>query len=145
MNPKVSWVLHCEDVPHLWPFLEPLVDRSVASGSGELTTRRIHSLLLGGEATAFLITQDKKICFLLIAQIIPYAQHRAARVIACAGEDLRGADKSLSTLTSWAVLNEATEIEAWCPPHMSKLLKSLETPWTSKYEVLSLDLRSKMQ
>jgi len=142
MNDKVSWVLHCEDVPHLWMLLEPLVHRSVASGTGEITTKRIHDMLLDGTATAFVISEGKRISFMLIAQIIPYAQHRAARVIACAGEDLRGADRSLSTLTSWAKLNQATEIEAWCPPHMSKLLKSLETKWVSKYEVLSVDLRS---
>lgn len=138
--------LHAADhIPLVWDQLEPLIERSIRAGRGEITTEVIYAMLVNGHAVAFTAHRDEKVEIVLVVRPVPYSSYTVVRIIACAGRGLKDALPLMDGVEAWALSQGAVELEAWCRPAMTRLLKSPKMGWSGKFEVLSKDLRRKLQ
>jgi hypothetical protein len=139
----IPWIFKPEQIEGSWADMEELVQRSVDESKGTVTTEMLRQMLVAGEATAFATARNGRLVAILIVRVIEYATYKAARVIACAGKDLRGASKFADAFEAWALTNGAVEIEAWCRPVMVKLMKRFG--YDAKFTVVTKDLRRHLQ
>jgi hypothetical protein len=139
----IPWVFKPEQIEGSWPDMEELVQRSVDESKGTVTTEMLKAMLVAGEATAFATARNGRLVAILIVRVIEYATYKAARVIACAGKDLRGASKFADAFEAWALTNGAVEIEAWCRPVMVKLMRRFG--YEEKFSIVARDLRRRLQ
>jgi hypothetical protein len=132
-----------DNIAVVWEEVEPLLQKSVEVSRGMITLERIKNLLAQEEAVAFCTLRDNKVQAVLVTQIIQYCSYRSARIIACAGRELRGAMEFISVLDAWAMSQGAVEIEGWCRPEMVRLTRRLG--WKEKFVCVTRDLRRTLQ
>ena len=137
------YVYLAEQIPLAWEALEPFMQRAVAAGRGEITVEVIYQMLVNQEALAFVTLEGDKVEAMLVVRLIDYSTYRAARIIACSGRRLAEAMQFIDALEAWALTQGAVEIEAWCRPAMTRLVRRFG--WQPKLAIVSRDLRRKLQ
>jgi hypothetical protein len=137
------WVFTQEQIAPSWEELEVFIARSVEKSKGTITVAAIQESLLAGHATAFATARNGKFEAVLVVRIVDYLHYRAARIIACAGKNLREAKPFAESFEAWALTQGAVEIEAFCRPAVSRLLRYFG--YEIKFNLVSKDLRRKLQ
>lgn len=142
-SPLFPHVFEPSQIEAIWPELEPFILASVEKSFGMQTVNQVHDLLLKGHAHAFCTMRDNRLVMVLVVRLIEYATFGAARIIACAGKELKEATQFISALEAWALTQGAVELEGWCRPAVARLVRRLG--WRTKVEMVTLDLRRKLQ
>jgi hypothetical protein len=137
------FVLLKEEIATHWPFLEPMIARSVAKSKGTVTTEVIYKALCQGEIVCFGTAIDGEPEAIIVVQATRYETYTAGRILACAGKNLKDAMQFWHIVEGWAHDMEAVEMEAWCRPAVERLLRRYG--WRHKFSIVSLDLRRKLQ
>lgn len=144
-GPLKGCLHEADHIPLVWDQLEPMIERSIKAGRGEITTEAVYAMLVNGHAFAFTAHRNEQVEIVLVVRPVLYSAYTVVRIIACAGRNLKEALHLFEGVELWALGKGAVELEAWCRPAMSRLLKSPKMGWASKFEVLSKDLRRKLQ
>lgn len=131
------------DIPVVWQELSALLYPAVELSQGMLSLEQIEVWLRSGQATAFAVIEKQQLKMAVIAMPVEYAFYNAARIVALAGEDLKESWKFLPVLEAWALTRNCVEIEGWCREEIWRMLRPLG--WTKKTNILSWDLRRKLQ
>jgi hypothetical protein len=137
------FVLLKEVIPTHWPFLEPMVARSVAKSKGTVTVEVIHDALISGEVVCIGTAADEEPEMMIVIQAIRYQTYTAARIIAAAGKNLKDAMAFWHVVEAWALGVKAVEVEAWCRPSVERFLRRYGA--RHKFSIVSWDLRRKLQ
>lgn len=140
LRPVVLWA---NDAVGSWGELEPFIQKSVDKSQGMISVARIREMVERREASVFATLCDNRYVAVLVVEVVQYATYRAARIVACAGRDLREAAKFINVLEVWARGYECIEIEGWCRPAMVKLVQRLG--WQPKISIVTWDLRRTLQ
>ena len=138
-----AWVYTKDQIPLAWEDLEPFVEKSIDKSFGMMASRQVYEMLCDGSAVAFVTARGNDIQLVAIIRFVQYASYGVGRFIAMAGRDLRGAHLFLPAIEQWAVSMGCVEIEGWCRPAVTKILRRLG--WTPKLTLLTRDLRRKLQ
>lgn len=138
-----AFVLHKEEVEVLHEMIEPYIARSVAHSFGTVSTPKIMQYLLNGDATAVILIENDHLVAVFAVMIIPYAEYRACRIIAASGRKMDEAMKRIDVLITWALKKGATEIEGWCRPSVTRLLR--RHGFRPRFSIVTLDIKRSMQ
>ncbi len=138
-----AWSFTPDQIPAAWDELEPLVLEALRYAKGELDIEDVRKFLLQGAFAAFAIAKDGRVQLVAVTELCHWPQYTALRIVALAGEGLLEASKFLPAFEAWAMARGAVEIEAWCRPEVSRAIRGFG--FVKQYEVLRLDLRSKLQ
>ena len=129
-------------IPAVWDELESVLAPAFEAGEGILSRRDIYNWLMEDHAVAFSTMKDGKITSVLIVMKVRYSEYSVARIVACAGKNLRGAMKFIDALEAWALTQGCVEIEGWCRASVARLVRPLG--WKPKLTIVSRDLRHKL-
>ena len=138
-----AWVFTNEQIPLVWEQIEPFIEKSVEASQGTITTRMIYDMLCEGSAVAIGTADGTEIKLVTVLRRIEYANYSAARIIAMAGTGLREAHRFIEAVEAWAISLDCVELEGWCRPAVTKLLRRLG--WKPKFTIVTRDLRRKLQ
>jgi len=138
-----AFILHKEEVEVLWEMLEPYIARSVRHSFGTVSVQGIRMLLMTGQATAIVMLENDHLIAVFAVMVIPYAYYKSVRVIAAAGRKMSEAMARIDVLITWALKQEATEIEGWCRPSVERMLKRYG--FKHRLSIVTLDIRRSMQ
>lgn len=99
--------------------------------------------MFSGYYSTFVTLRNGKIELVLVVTLCEYATYNAVRIVAMAGKGLKDAAQFLPELEAWALTQGAVQLEGWCRPSVSRLLRSVgfETP----FAMCIRDLRRKLQ
>lgn len=142
-QPLLPYVISTVKIPAYWDSIEPFIARSVEHSNGQVTCEQIRDMLETAQATAFLTMRGQKIIAVLVVRLAYYASYTSARIIACAGSELKAAHKFIDCIEAWALTQGAVELEGWCRPAMIRLTQRMG--WTVKTTIVARDLRRKLQ
>lgn len=138
------FVLLKEEVPAVWDSLEPMLERSVKHSHGMCTTDAIREWLMEGAAVCIGTAVDNEPRAVFICRPVYYVTYVAARIVAAAGRDLGPSMGYFHVVEEYAIGIGASEVEAWCRPAMTRLLRKYG--WKRKeLEMLTFDVRRKLQ
>lgn len=132
-----------ESIPLMWDELESVLQRCFDRSYGMLDPQQVRHWLMHGLATAFATVRDGRIVAAFIVMKVDYPTYSVARILLCAGKDLRGAMRFVDALDAWALTQGCVEIDAWCRPGMARLVR--RWGWHHKLAIVSRDLRRKLQ
>jgi hypothetical protein len=138
-----AWSFQPDQIPAAWEELEPFVLDALHYAKGELSVEDVKKFLLQGYFAAFALAKEGRIQLVMITELCNWPQYSSVRVLAMAGNNFDAAKQFLSAFEAWVLSKGAVEIEAWCRPEMSRLLRRLG--FLKAYEIVRLDLRSKLQ
>lgn len=139
----VPVVYRTEDIPAVLDLLDPFLQRSADESFGMADLDYLQKMLLSGNAHAFAMVRQGMPVFVIVVAMVEYATFRSARILACAGENLRGASQYFDALAAWALTQGAVEIEGWCRPSMVRFAKRFG--WRPRVQIIIKDLRGKLQ
>ena len=137
------FVLVKEEAGELWDSIEPFIMSSVKHSRGMVTTEGIKRMLLNNDAVVIGTAIDHDPVAVTVCTVVNYSTYRACRIIAAAGKDLKSAMKFFHIIEGWAIYSGCSEVEAWCRPSVSRLLQRYR--WRKTYEMVTIDLRRKLQ
>jgi len=137
------FVLIKDEAETHWDTLEPFIERSVRHSRGMVTVEGIRQMLFAGDACVIGTAMNNEIQAVTVCSITNYATYRAATIIAAAGKDLKAAMAFFHIIEGWALACGCSEVEAWCRPSVARLLRKYR--WRQTYEILTIDLRRKLQ
>lgn len=134
-----------DEVPGVWPEVEPILARCVEISQGMLTLENLYEMLCKryNLATLFITLRDNKVESALILWVVQYGAYRAAQIVAFAGKNLLQCHEYIEVLDTWARKLDCVEIEGWCRPEMARLVRRLG--WQPKLTMMTRDLRRKLQ
>lgn len=105
----------------LWPTVAELVQPALDKSQGELVLADFPAGFLSGQFQLFLGYTDGKITGCMITEFVEYPQVKAVRVVIAAGAGFKNFMKQfMGYLKNWAKQNQASFIEAWTPPAMTR-------------------------
>lgn len=137
-------IFSADTISIIWGEIEPMLQRSIDITNGMQTIELVKAEIDNKEAVCFAPIRDGKIEAVIVCRVVEYATYRAARIIACAGENLKEAMQFIEAIDAWARSHNCYEIECWCVnPAMARLVRGLG--WKPKFTALTRDLRRKLQ
>jgi len=137
----IAGIVDIKDVHHVWPRVEPLLDKVCHRSQGELLTKDYLSYIMNGDMQLWVALDEDKIVMSMVTQFIEYPQKRILRVIAIAGEKFSEAHKKFNDMfESFALTNNCSALELWGRKGWKKMLPD----WDSKYIVFTKDLTKRM-
>lgn len=127
-----------EDVEYFFDQAAPLLQKALKYADGELTVWDIKRLIGKGLMQLWLGVQQGEVETVMVTEIADYPAKRIVRVVALAGR-ISPYLHVFEMIKEWAVVNGAVELEAWCRPAMSRLLRRYG--FSKRHEIVRCDLR----
>lgn len=131
-----------EDVRDFFPQVLPFLERALRHANGELTLSDVLELAEKGIMQLWICYAGDKVETVMTTEISDFPSRRVVRVVTLAGR-IAPYLHIWKLLQEWALMHGAEEIEAWCRPAMTRLLRRYG--FAKRYEIVRYDLRRKLQ
>ena len=109
------------EIDAAWPDVEPLVEKWIKAGYGEIAAEDIKDFVRSGHMQMFCIHKNFSIKLIAITEFVQYPRMKVLRIVAFAGEKPLLAFKFQPALECWARANGAEFIETFATPETVKL------------------------
>lgn len=131
-----------EDTEYFFDQAAPLIAKALKYADGELTVWDVKKLVQEGLMQLWIGYDGDEAETVMVTEISLFPAKKVVRVVALAGR-IAPYLHVWELVKEWAVMNGAVEIEAWCRPAMTRLLRRYG--FTKRYEVVRCDLRRYLQ
>lgn len=98
------------DIPLIWNQVEPLVNKALATGRGELWACDVLTLLLSGDMQLWAAFDGQTVKAICITEIVTFPRLKICRFAYAAGSDMRVWAQHLDTVKAWAKAHGCQEI-----------------------------------
>ena len=137
------YVYRPELIPLVWDEMEAVLMPCFEATNGMLNSKQVYEWLMQEHAVAFATVRNGRLAAVLVVLKVNYASYSVARIIACAGKDLKGAMQFIDALEAWALTQGCVEIEGWCLKSAARLVRRYG--WKDKLTIVTRDLRRRLQ
>ena len=120
----------------------PLLRKALKHANGELTEYHIYRFVQAGLMQLWVGYERGEVAAVMVTEIADYPLKRVVRVLALAGKTAPFED-TFERIKLWAAENGAVELEAYCRPAVTRLIR--RWGFFKLRDQVCLDLRRKLQ
>ncbi len=122
--------------------IAPLLKKALKHAKGEIDLWSVLEHIKNEHMQLWIGRVDGEVQIVVVTEIQQYPLKRVVRLVAVAGK-VQPFMEMWERIQGWAVMNGAVEIEVWCRPAVTRLLRRLN--FKKVHDIVRLDLRRKMQ
>lgn len=125
------------DIPLIWNQVEPLVNKALATGRGELWACDVLTLLLSGDMQLWAAFDGQAVKAICITEIVTFPRLKICRVAYVAGSGMRAWLGEIDLIKAWAKSHGCQEIWGGGRKGWSRVLG-----WEPGYQTCALKLEN---